>query len=100
MPVQRVGIEADLGVETFEVSLPGDNQRVDLKHRHVGPDKGVIELRLQLLRQLCGITLEAHRAAAGPPVMRHNASRGDAPESHDLLSLIIFDLSTLLPTFL
>ena len=35
MTVNGVSVEADLGVEDFQIALVGDDQRVDLKHLHV-----------------------------------------------------------------
>ena len=40
MPVERVGVERDLGVEAAQVPVLGDDQRVDLQHLHVLRDEG------------------------------------------------------------
>jgi hypothetical protein len=41
--VEGVGIEADLGVEAQKLLIAGDDQRIDLKERHVLGHEGLVE---------------------------------------------------------
>ena len=44
MLVERVVVEGHLGVERDDVAALGDDQRVDLDHRRVGGDEGLVDL--------------------------------------------------------
>ena len=47
MAEQCVVVEADLGIETFQNAVLVEDQRIDLKQRHVIGDEGGIELFCQ-----------------------------------------------------
>ena len=47
MAVERVVVEADLGIEADELAVLGDDQRIDLEQAHVLVGERFIELREQ-----------------------------------------------------
>ena len=59
--MERVGVERDLGVEALQLAVLGDDQRVDLQHRHVFGDERLVELGDELLGLLGEIAGKAER---------------------------------------
>ena len=92
MTVERVVVEGDLGVEHPELAAGGDDQRIDLEHRHVLGDEGGVKLgdqRLGLLGELAG---QAQRARRGAAVVRHDAGRRIDREAVDLFRRLVGDV--------
>ena len=90
--IERVVVEGDLGVEHPELAVGGDDQRVDLEHRHVLGDEGGVELgdqRLGLLGEFAGQAERARRRAA---VVRHDAGRRVDREAMDLFRRLVGDV--------
>src|SRR6516162_2233453 len=85
MAEQRVVVEGNLGVEDAELALLGDDQRVDLQHRHVLGDEGIVELGGQLLRLLGEVARQVQRLGDRAAVMAHDAGGGIDREGDDLL---------------
>src|SRR5688572_29537917 len=86
VPVEGVVVEAHLGVEREQIATPGQDERVDLEHRRVGVDEGLvdgIEERRQLIRRWpaqthakCELTaLERDDAGSGVDVLAENLLR-------------------------
>ena len=92
MAEQRVVVERHLGVEHAQLALLGDDQRVDLQHRHVLGDEGRIELRHQLFRLLGEIARQPQRLRDGAAVMAHDAGRRIDREGDDLLRVVVRDV--------
>ena len=69
MAEQRVVVERHLGVEHAQLAVLGDDQRIDLQHRHVLGDEGRVELRDQLLGLLGEIAGELERLRDRAAVM-------------------------------
>ena len=84
MPVQRVVVERDFGVEAFELALRRDNQRVDFKHRHILGDEGRVKLRGQFCRLLGEAAGKAEDVGGRPAMVRHDPGRRIDRETGDL----------------
>jgi hypothetical protein len=52
MAEKRVVVERHLGVEHAQLTLPGDDQRIDLQHRHVLGHERCVQLHHQAFRLL------------------------------------------------
>ena len=63
MAEQGVAVEADLGVENAQTAIFHDDQRVDLEHRHVLLDEGLVEDREQFHAVFAGGAVELQRVA-------------------------------------
>ena len=92
MPEQRVVVESDLGVETDQLLVLGDDQRIDLEQAHVLVDEGLVELRQQRTGLLGEIAVELQRVRDGAHVMRPDAGGRIDREGHDLLRRVVRDL--------
>ena len=92
MAEQRVVVERHLGVEHAQLALLGDDQRIDLQHRHVLGDEGRVELRHQLLRLLGEIAGEIQRLRDGAAVMAHDAGGRIDREGDDLFGRVVRDV--------
>ena len=87
-----VVVERYLGVEHPQLALLGDDQRIDLQHRHVLGDKGRIELGHQFFRLLGEIAGQVQRLRDGAAVMAHDAGRRIDRETDDLLRRVVRDV--------
>ncbi len=92
MTKQRVVVERHLGVEHAQIPLFCHHQRVDLQHRHVLGDEGVIELAHQSFRLFCQVAGQFQRLRNGAAVMAHDAGRRIDREGHDLLRRRVRDI--------
>ena len=92
MTEQRVVVERHLGIEHHQLALPGDDQRVDLQHRHVLGDERRVELRGQTLRLFGKITGELQRLGDSATVMAHDAGRRIDRERDDFLRRSVGDI--------
>ena len=92
MAVERVIVERDLGVEHAQLPLPGDDQRVDLEHRHVLGEECRVELRHQPFRLPGEIAGQTQRPGDGAAVMGHDAGRRIDREGHDFLRRLVRDV--------
>ncbi len=92
MAIERVVVERNLGVEHFELAAGGDDQRIDLQHRHVLGDEGRVELGDQGLGLFGEIAGQAERARRGAAVMRHDAGRRIDREGMDLFRRLVRDV--------
>ena len=64
--VERVVVEIHLGVERQQIAVNRHHQRIDLEHRRIAPQHGVVERREQLERGF-------HRLAFEPEAERQFA---------------------------
>ncbi|CAH1659504.1 hypothetical protein CHELA40_11740 [Chelatococcus asaccharovorans] len=92
MPVERVGIEGDFRIEALQLAVLGDDQRVDLEHRHVLGDEGGVEIGDELAGLLGEVAGEAERLRHGAAVVRHHAGRRIDREGMDLLGRLVSDV--------
>ena len=83
MPVKRVVVERDFGVEAFELALRRDDQRIDFEHRHILGDEGRIELRGQFFRLFGETAGKAEDVGDRPAVVRHDPGRRIDRETSD-----------------
>ncbi len=63
MAEQGVAVKADLGVEHAQTAIFHDDQRVDLEHRHVLLDEGLVEDREEFHAIFAGRTVQLQRVA-------------------------------------
>ena len=84
MTVDRVAVEAELGVEQLEVAVVHDDQRVDFQHLHVLLDEGTVEVAQQghALLDLAAFQPEGEGNAAA--VIGHVAGGRVDGEAQDL----------------
>ena len=87
MSIERVVVEADLGVEADELAALGDDQRIDLEQAHVLGDERRVELAHHAFRLLGEIAGETEHLRHPPAVMRHDAGRRIDREGQDLLRM-------------
>ena len=93
MAVERVVVEADLGVEADELVALGDDQRIDLQQAHVLGDEGGVELACSSVSACLARSPRSPSACATrAAVMRHDAGRRIDREGHDLLRRVVRDL--------
>ena len=88
---QRVGIERHLGVEHEQFLALGHDQRVDLEHRHVGGEEGLVKLPRELLRLLGEIAGELEPEGDGAAVVGHEALGGIDRDRLDALGRVVRD---------
>ena len=89
MAVERVAIEADLGVETDDLVVLGHDQRIDLEQAHVlGRERG-IELGQDLFDLLGEIARELERLRHAAAMMRHDAGGRIDREGEDFLRRLV-----------
>ncbi len=89
MAIQRIGIEADLGIQAFQLAALGYHQRVDLEHCHVLGDKGSVKLGGEFFRLLGKVAVQAQRPRDGAAVVRHHAGGGIDREADDFFRGVV-----------
>ena len=92
MACERIGIEAYLGVETTQLPVLRNDQRIDLQHLHVIGGKGGIETFDQRLRLFGQVAAKPERSCNRAAMMRHDAGRGIDGEGDDFLRRVVRDL--------
>jgi hypothetical protein len=92
MAEERVVIERDLGVEGEEIARLGEDERIDLDHRGIGVDEGLVE-RSEHLRQLPGgRAVQPHAEGELARLERRHADAGVERLAENLLRLLGRDL--------
>jgi hypothetical protein len=84
MAVDRVAVEAELGVQNLERAGVGHDQRVDLQHLHVLLDEGFVEDAHECHAFLDLLAFEAQRERDAAAVEGLVAGRGINAEGQDL----------------
>ncbi len=92
MTKQCVAVEGDLGVEALQVTLLGDDQRVDFQHLHILREEGGIELAGDVVGLLSKLAGKAKRLGDGEAVMGHEAGCRIDREGDDLFGRVVCDL--------
>src|ERR1700691_2604842 len=99
MTIKRVVVEAHFSIETEELAVLGDNQRIDFEETHVFGEKGVIELRQRNFRLLADLAAQAERPRHGVAMMGHKARRRVDRERKNFLRIGAGDFLDLHPAF-
>src|SRR6185312_3878427 len=99
MTIERVAVEADLGVEADDLVVLGDDQRIDLEQAHVLLREGGIELRQNALDLPGEIAGELERLRDAAAVVRHDAGGRIDGKREDLLRRLVRDVLYVHATF-
>ncbi len=95
MTIERVAIEAHLGVKHQQLTVGGFDQRVDFQHLAIEFHEGCVKLLGQLLALLVQIAAQFERESHGAAMMRHEALRrvdGDGGDQFGRVMRHIFDI--------
>ena len=87
MAVERVVVEADLGIEADELLALGDDEQIDLQQAHVLGDEGSVELGDHRRGLLGQFVTQPERLRHEAPVVGHDPGGGVDRERHDLLGM-------------
>ena len=83
MAVERVVIETDLGIEADQLSVLGDDQRIDLQEGHVLLGEGFVEAGQQAAHLLLLVGIEPERLGDAPHMVRTDVRHRVDRDRHD-----------------
>ena len=89
MTVERVVVEADLGIEADELVVLGHHQRIDFQQAHVLVGEGGVKLRQKIADLLGEIAGKLERLRHAARVMRHDAGGRVNGKSEDFLRRLV-----------
>ncbi len=99
MAVERIAVEAHLGVEHEQIAILGFDQRIDLEHFDVELHEGFVKLLGELLALLVGVARQFEREGDRAAVMRHEALRRVDRDGADLFGRVVGDRFDIHPAF-